>query len=653
MSLATVNEESKAVVNEFQYQIDFTLATEDFDKQQAIKEIFSRLEQQLVSSYVARNLLRRTLNGIYKESDVRIPTKDGNYVLADVLRPLKAGTYPVVMCMGAFGKSSICGSICNEEEFQLHEQAEDAFFESYGQAETKTFLQNLFFRRMGPCFGSLMPAPRLPETERSPKPDGPPPFLVPVSEFFEQPNSLDWVPYGYVVILVEERGTGANIGDLKQFGAQNAEDFCSAIEWAAQKEWSNGNVGLWGASYYAMTQYLAAQRKPKGLKAMIPIMGDCDSYRDYIYSGGGLYNRADNMNLTISPQKKCFIDAALENPFYDPSVYGPEGEFISSCDIGKIDLPIWVAVEPGASLHGRGSSEAYINSPSKHKKLLIVNEVGIHFWMYGPEIIKSFRDFFDHWLKGIDNDIMNSPAVSMQIRTGSGGFYWRHESDWPVPGTKYTKFYLDTQPNDLKRGARTTEMSLTIDRPVKASSKTYNADVLRTELESSSGVVFVTNPLEEDLEIAGYIKACLWVSSNTKDMEVHISVSVLDENNMPVSYSPATSLCRYLPLGFGALKVSHRKKDLNKSSEYRPVYTHLEEDYQPLIKDEIVECEVGTFPTTGLIRKGWRLRLAIEPLGNIWIAPDEEEYRPGSQNTIFTGATYPSYLQLPVLPKKK
>lgn len=67
--------------------------------------------------------------------------------------------------------------------------------------------------------------------------------------------------------------------------------------------WFSGKIGLFGASYYAMTQYLTAQRKPKGLTAMIPIMGDYDSYRNYIYSGGELFNRADNMD-PCNPRKE-------------------------------------------------------------------------------------------------------------------------------------------------------------------------------------------------------------------------------------------------------------------------------------------------------------------------------------------------------------
>ena len=249
LSLGEITEETSKILNDYRYKMNFVMSPDDFSSFKPVKEIFESMGKKLISEYQARNVLRRIMSGIWKEFDVKIPTRDGSYVFADVYRPFKEGKYPVVMCHGAFGKSSINGTIINEDDFEIHEKAEDLYFESYGSNETKKFLQNVFFKRMGPCFESTLPIPRLKENQKVERPSGPPPFLVPVSETFEQINSMDWVPYGYVVILVEERGIGKNPGEYKQFGKQNSEDYCDAIEWAALQPWSSGSVGLWGASY--------------------------------------------------------------------------------------------------------------------------------------------------------------------------------------------------------------------------------------------------------------------------------------------------------------------------------------------------------------------------------------------------------------------
>ena len=43
------------------------------------------------------------------------------------------------------------------------------------------------------------------------------------------------------------------------------------VEWAAQQPWSDGNVGMVGISYFAMTQTEAAVERPPHLKAIMPV----------------------------------------------------------------------------------------------------------------------------------------------------------------------------------------------------------------------------------------------------------------------------------------------------------------------------------------------------------------------------------------------
>ncbi len=640
IGLGNIGKKERETVEKYRYDINFVQETENFEKDPVIEGLFKAVGKKLAPVALAKNIVRRCANGIRKERDVKIPVSDGGYVLADIYRPLKEGKYPVVMCMGVFGKEFINGFVDDEKSEELRQIAEDRFYDDYASTDTKHMLQGIFFERMGPCFGSLMPLPNPDPDEQVKPPMGPPPCLVPVSEAFEQPCAMDWVPYGYVVINIEERGTGKNMNvDLfRQFGAGNAKDYCDAIEWAAGQPWSCGNVGLFGASYYAMTQYLAAQRKPQGLKALIPIMGDYDSYRDYVYSGGGLFNRADNMDPCRAPQAYNFMKKAMDEPFWNEETYGPEGEYISSCDIKAIDLPIFPCVEPDASLHAKGSSEAFINCSSENKKLMVINGCGIHFWMYRPEYLDKFRAFFDKWLKGEENGIMDEPAVDIQMRTGNGSYYWRHEADWPVPGTVYKKFYLD--------GSSLVESAPSKEQPVS-----YNADVYHKQAGRVAGATFISAPVSEDIELAGYIKAGLYVSSTTEDMEIHMKVRVLDENDREVIYPARTSMEPGLPLGFGAMKVSHRVLDEEKSRDYLPVYRHTKEAYAPLSPGEVVYCEVGSFPTTGVIKKGWKLRLDIDPAGSRWVDYNEASYRKGAVNTVYSGGSRLSFVQLPVLPK--
>jgi pimeloyl-ACP methyl ester carboxylesterase len=94
------------------------------------------------------------------------------------------------------------------------------------------------------------------------------PFAV-----WEAPDPTFWVPQGYVVVRVDERGSGHSPGVLNVWSEETAAGFADAIEWAAVQPWSSGKVGILGVSYYASNQWFVAARRPKGLAAIVPWEG--------------------------------------------------------------------------------------------------------------------------------------------------------------------------------------------------------------------------------------------------------------------------------------------------------------------------------------------------------------------------------------------
>jgi predicted acyl esterase len=623
-----ITDATRSVVKRYIGKIDFNQSEEAFTEDQSVKALFAELKAALRTPAQARNHLRRTLYGIKKTTDVRIPTRDGSYLLADIFLPIDEGRYPAVMSLGVFGKAFGSGCICNEKDMLAKEEAEDRYFEG--------------------------------NPDKSPLGGGPLPW-----ENHETANTVDWVPRGYAVIRVDARGICKTPGREEMLSWQEAKDYYDAIEWAAKQPWSNGKVGLWGTGYYGMNAYNLAQFQPPSLKAFIPISADSESYRDHIYSGGGLWNTFSRVvkNSCGEWQGVDWVSVALAHPFCDPDIYGPTGSICLSPDLSKINVPFWSAMGLSATIHTRGASEAYIRASSKHKKLTIISETGIHHWAWAKEWLEGHMAFFDYWLKGIDNGIMKEPPVRMMVRTGRGGYYWQYENEWPIARTRCTKYYLDAAPSAWGGdGKRNDFMKLHQTVPGEERSSTYSADVAwSADSAWKYGVSFVTDPLPEDTVIAGYLKLVIWVSSTSHDMELHASVRVMDENNLEVPYPLGVfdiTTGKMFPVAFGALKVSHRKLDPEKSTVYRPWHTHLKEDYQPLNPGEAVEAEVELWPTTAFIRKGWRIRLDVQPaVGNglptrIYDMVDQT-YQRGSENTVYSGPGHPSYLQLPViLPKK-
>src|SRR3954451_3993494 len=116
------------------------------------------------------------VNELIFEQDVAIPLRDGALIYANVYRPNDTGAYPVIMTLGPYGK-------------------------------------DLHFRDFNPIAYA-----QIAEHDRHLN--------------WETPNPDWWVPHGYIVVRVDQRGIGSSPGLLDLLSHQQGEDFYDAIEWA-------------------------------------------------------------------------------------------------------------------------------------------------------------------------------------------------------------------------------------------------------------------------------------------------------------------------------------------------------------------------------------------------------------------------------------
>jgi len=98
--------------------------------------------------------------------------------------------------------------------------------------------------------------------------------------------------------------------------------------------------------------------------------------------------------------------------------YGPYAKGLASQD-GYPDQFLSSANWGGQELHPRGNFEG-ITQPTSKQKWLEVH--GLEHWTefytrYGVTLQKRF---FDHLLKGLENDLKNQPRVQLQIRRLDG-----------------------------------------------------------------------------------------------------------------------------------------------------------------------------------------------------------------------------------------
>jgi predicted acyl esterase len=506
-------------------------------------------------------------DGMKIDWDVPILMDDGLTLMADVYRPIAEGRYPAIVSYGPYGKGLAFQDGYKTAWEIMAREFPDAV------AGTTNQYQN-----------------------------------------WEVADPEKWVPDGYVCVRVDSRGAGRSPGYLDHNGARENRDFHDCIEWTAAQRWSNGKVGLNGISYYASSQWRAAALQPPHLAAICVWEGWADYYRDGARHGGMACSFRKNWQemqvvtvqhgrgergpkSRVTGQLVCgdetLSDEALKNNRADmwaniigrPLIDDYYRE--RTADLSKVTVPLLSAANwGGQGLHTRGNFEAYGRAGSKQKWLEVHG--GSH-WapFYTDYGVKLQKRFFDHFLKGEDNGWEQQPRVQLQVRHVDK-FVERHENEWPLARTQWTRYYLDLS-----------ERTLTAE-PRRASD-TLEYDAM------GNGVTFSTPPLKHATEITGPSALKLFLSSSTTDADVFAVLRVFAPDGREVVFQGA--LDPHTPVAQGWLRASHRKLDPELTLPHRPYHTHDEQ--QPLTPGKAVELDIEIWPTCIVVPAGYRLALTI------------------------------------------
>ena len=530
------------------------------------------------------------------EKNVTIPARDGTELRADVFRPHGSGRYPVIMSYGPYGK--------------------DIHFKDFHSGFYETVAER----------GEFMN--------------------------WETVNPEWWVPQGYVVVRVDERGTGCSPGRMDVFSRQEREDYYDTIEWAGVQSWSNGRVGLIGVSYYAILQWHVAALHPPHLAAIVPWEGANDLYREFGRHGGILndvwvnawWKRqvTKNQHAVLSAAGSVSGDAVVGGNVDVPAEYKnheliDEYHEANAVDLAAIEVPVLSAGNWGGyALHLRGNIEGYLGAGSKHKWLEMHS--GNHLApFYTQESRELQKRFLDQWLTDSDSGQLDEPAVKLAIRTATGSF-WRHEQAWPIPDTKWTSLYLDAAAGTLSER-----------KPELETVAAYKAP--------TGGAVFLTDRFTERTEITGPMALHLSIASSVEEMDLFVSVICLDEVGAEVTCDDVQD--HPGPIAKGWLRTSHRQLDEQRSTDYHPVHTHRTK--QPLTPGAAVDVVVEILPGSMVYEPGFRLGVVVEAhdrddaTTSYYGHADPDDRAPiqlAGTNTILSGPSRSSYLVLPVIPPR-
>ena len=509
---------------------------------------------------------------------------------------------------------------------------------------------------------------------------------------------------GYAVVMVDTRGRYDSEGEWDPFGAQHKLDGYDTVEWIAKQPWCSGKVGMVGGSYLGWTQWWTATQGPPSLKCIIPEVAPPDGHYNAPYQQGvlvswlmdwGAMNAGrtgqmigeggyggfsprrpkDFMHLPYikmneyrgaadSPWFATWFSQNLSNDPYWKAISYERPEHFAKVTVPSLSITGWYdANYPGSPRNYLGVKQHGATPEARQPKLVIgpwqhgFNTRSLGKTDFGPEAQIGWDAYcckwFDHYLLGLKNGVENDPPVYLFVM---GRNRWRTGKDWPLPETKWTKYYLHSggKANSL-RGDGTLDTSL----PQAEPRDTYVYDPALPALSPYTGghledgpvdsrpaargddvLVYTTTPLAQDLEVVGPITAKLYAATSAKDTDWMLRLIDVHPDGH------AAFLCD------GVMRARHR--DPKQHGAYNPAALSTIEPGKA--HEYTLEFWRGT---GNVFQKGHRVRIEISSsyfpyyLPNLNTGADNialETKRVTATQTILHDAEHPTHVVLPVIP---
>jgi hypothetical protein len=459
--------------------------------------------------------------------------------------------------------------------------------------------------------------------------------------------------HGYACVRVDMRGSGDSEGVLEdEYLTQEQDDGVEILRWIGSQPWCNGNVGMVGISWGGFNGLQIAARQPPELKAVITVCSTDDRYADDVhYMGGCLLG--DNLSWA-----SVMFARNAQPP--DPEIVGERWKELwlerlrgsglwaekwmrhqrrddywkhgSVCeDYSSIKCPIYAI---------GGWADGYTNAIFRLLKNLEVPRKGLvgpwsHIYpQWGkprPAIgfLQESLRWWDRWLRGKINGIMEEPMLTVWMQShappASMVDYrpgrWVSIPEWPTDQVDEHAFPLDEH-RIARRDEEVEEDTISFQSPLsvgllggKWCSYSATPDLPHDQRDENGGAeVFLSDPLEEEIEILGSPVLDLDISADKPVAMIAARLSDVapDDKETRVTY--------------GVLNLTHRDSH---------------EDPQPLEPGKRYRVKLRLNQIAQQFNRGHRLNLAVSssywPIA--WPPPEP------ARLTIHTGR---SRLLLPV-----
>ena len=391
--------------------------------------------------------------------------------------------------------------------------------------------------------------------------------------------------YGYVGVTGFTRGKACSPDQPKPY-VHDGADAAALIQWIAAQPWSDGRVGMYGGSYSGLTAWAAAKHRPEALKVImvgapvapgidVPMEGNVfwsfvypwpfyttnNRWLDNAtYNDNARWNRLNREWYTSGrPYRELEKIDGTPNPIYAEWLAHPtidaywRGAMPYGKDFAGITIPVLQTA--GYFFGGPGGAAWYFqehykqNPQAKHYLLIgpwdhfqaqrgvvtILSDTATWFAGYTIDpvaqidIVLGIRyQWFDHVLRGGPRPALLKDHVNYQVM---GANVWKHAPTIDAMSNGRLRLYFDP----ASSGKRYTLSRKPVERQAPITLTVNLADrsdvdarpvggLLADTIDTSNGVVLVSEPLSEAMEISGWMSGCLELITNKRDFDFMVTV---------------------------------------------------------------------------------------------------------------------------------
>ena len=471
-----------------------------------------------------------------------------------------------------------------------------------------------------------------------------------------------FIRHGYVVAGAELRGTGASFGIRDATNnPYDQTDGRDVNEWIFRQPWCNGQIGMVGGSYVGQTILSTLAGQPEHLKCCFITCTDFNKFDGWVRGGVARRFGAGNPDVPLEVQlasavpvdgdeDRVLLTQAVKQHAHNGPQVGPFEELHYRDDWSEqADGVYWNmvsastykdrinAVGAAVYLHGGLFDVFRRDTFVMYQNLTVPKKLVVGPWYHcgesGFDMASEQLRFFDRWLKGVENGVMEEKPVWMKTQFMPEGRDWAAYDTWPLPETENRSLFFGAD-GSLSFAPALTEGDG--DDYTARYDIRFGVEKGDTAELDEKALVYTSAPLEEDLRVTGHPLASIWISADQPDADFFVCLT-------DVAPDGASFLVTE-----GHLRASHRK---TAAPPYDflglPWHPSGKNDAQPLRQGQPTRLDIDLMPTSWVFRKGHNLRVEISnQLGGFYA----QESDPPAKLRFHRDSLYQSYVALPCRP---